>query len=101
VSPPQPRKYNLQAICFKENARKTKGKFLHCLGFPWWNPAFSKGYQQKNKKISPCLELAHSVALRRHVHAHDPSPQAAERDESIANSLAWNPVFANEGELNF
>ena len=27
------------------------------------------------------------------------SPQAAAPDESIVNSLAWNPVFANKAEL--
>jgi hypothetical protein len=45
------------------NANKTKQKGLHFLLFPWPNRDFSKGCEQKNKKI---LRALHSPSrLRR------------------------------------
>jgi hypothetical protein len=74
---------------------------LHFLGFPWWNLAFSKGYQQKNKKIpfpsNSRPRLRFEGVSTRTILLLKP----AEPDESIAIGLAWNRVFGNKGELNF
>jgi hypothetical protein len=33
------------------NPRKSKQKGLHFLGFTWWNPDFSTGYEESKQKI--------------------------------------------------